>query len=319
MTVRTSLIIPTRNRAEVLRLSIPRFLAQTVAPSEYELVVVDDASEDDTEALVRGFAAPNLVYFRQPERTAAAGARNRAIAMAGGELLLFVDDDALVRSDFVAQHLATHRRHPHSVVAGPIVECTEPPAEADPAPGWWLGRHSNPFPTGNASVSRAAVLEAGGFDEGFHAYGWEDPEMYRRLIRTGVRRRYNWRAPIWHYKPQSHRRDFFQRLDLEESRGAMGAYYYAKHRTFGVAFETKQHALWRGLDRLVAPALGLDRRIAEARRAGTEPSSEFWKLLMINHAEIDAGRRKWDELGPDRRRELAESARAPAVSKRERQ
>jgi GT2 family glycosyltransferase len=296
MGVQTSLIIPTRNRAEVLRLSLPRFLNQTVPVSDYEIVIVDDASEDDTEAVVKGFAAPNIVYFRQEKRTAAAGARNRAIGLAKGQLLLFVDDDALVRSDFVAEHLATHRRYPHSVVAGPIVECTEPPAEADPAPGWWLGRHSNPFPTGNASVAKSAVLEAGGFDEGFTAYGWEDPEMYRRLIRTGVKRRYNWRAPIWHYKPATHRRDFFQRLELEESRGAMGAYYYDRHPTLSVAFETKQHAAWRALDRMLAPLLGLDTRIAEARRTGIEPSSAFWQLLMVNHVEIDAGRRALERL-----------------------
>lgn len=301
MSVAISLIIPTRNRADVLRLALPRFLAQTIAPAEYEIVIVDDASEDGTEALVAGFAAPNVIYRRQEKRTAAAGARNRAIGLASGELLLFVDDDALVRSDFVEQHLATHCRYPGSVVAGPIVECTEPPAEVDPVPGWWLGRHSNPFPTGNASVARAAILEAGGFDEGFNAYGWEDPEMYRRLLRTGVRRRYNWRAPIWHYKPAAYRRDFFQRLELEESRGAMGAYYHAKHPTFSVAFETKQHPAWRALDSLLAPMLRLDQRIADARRTGVEPSSEFWKLLMINHTEIDAGRRMRAKLERERK------------------
>jgi glycosyltransferase involved in cell wall biosynthesis len=94
----------------VLALSLPRFLNQTVPASEYEIVVVDDASEDDTETVVKGFAAPSLVYFKQEKRTAAAGARNRAIGLAKGDLLLFVDDDALVRSDFIAEHLATH--HP---------------------------------------------------------------------------------------------------------------------------------------------------------------------------------------------------------------
>ena len=296
MTVGTSLIIPTRNRADVLRLSLPRFLNQTIPPSEYEIVVVDDASEDDTEAVVKSFASANIVYRRQEKQAAAAAARNRAISLAQGQLLLFVDDDALVRSDFIEQHLSTHDHHPGSIVAGPIIECTEAPAEADPAPGWWLGRHSNPFPTGNASVAKTAVLEAGGFDEGFKAYGWEDPEMYRRLARTGVRRRYNWRAPIWHYKPASHRRDFFQRLDLEESRGAMGAYYYAKHPTFSVGFETKQLAAFRALDRFLAPVLGLDARIEEARRTGIEPPSGFWKLLMINHTEIKAGRRELERL-----------------------
>ena len=291
MSIKTSLIIPTRNRAGILRLALPRMLDQTVPSAEFEIIVVDNASEDDTEAVVKAIDSPHIVYRRQEKRTAASGARNRAIALAKGELLLFVDDDALVRNDFIEQHLESHRTHPNVVVTGPIIDCTEPPVEANPEPGRWLGRHANPFPTCNASVRKDTVLEAGGFDEGFTTYGWEDPEMYRRLLARGVSRQYNWRAPIWHCKPGTYHRGFFQRLDLEESRGAMGAYYYAKHPTFGVAFETKQHALWRGLDRLVAPLLGLDARIAEARRTGVEPSSGLMQLLMINHTEIEAGRR----------------------------
>lgn len=296
MGIETSLILPTRNRAEVLRLSMPRFLEQTIPASEYEIVIVDDASTDDTAAVIEGLGASNIKYARQEKQAAASAARNRAIGMARGKILLFIDDDALVRSDYVEQHISVHREHPGSVVAGPIVECTEPPAERDPAPGWFLGRHSNPFPTGNASVAREALLAAGGFDEGFNAYGWEDPEMYRRLLKTGVRRRYNWRAPIWHYKPAGYRRDFFQQLKIEESRGAMGAYYYHKHPTFSVAFETKQWAPIQALDRALAPLLRIDQRIAEARASGVEPTSGFWKLLMINHTEIVAGRNKRREL-----------------------
>lgn len=296
MSLAASFIMPTRNRAEVLRLSLPRLLGQTVPAGDYEIVIVDDASQDDTSEVVAALGAPNIVYQRQAEQRAAAAARNRAIGIARGELLVFVDDDALVRSDYLEQHLASHRQRQGLVVAGPIIECTEPPAERDPAPGFFLGRHSNPFPTGNASVAKAAVLEAGGFDEGFRAYGWEDPEMYRRLLRTGVRRRFNWRAPIWHYKPASYRRDFFQRLQLEESRGAMGAYYYTKHPTFSVAFETKQFRPIQALDRVLAPILRLDERIEAARRTGVEPQSAFWKLMMINHTEIVAGRKMREKL-----------------------
>lgn len=296
MSLAASFIMPTRNRGEVLRLSLPRLLRQTVPASDYEIVIVDDASEDDTAQVIAALDAPNIVYQRQPVRAAAAAARNRAIGLARGELLVFVDDDALVRGDYLEQHLSSHGRRAGLVVAGPIIECTEPPSVPDPAPGFFLGRHSNPFPTGNASVARSAIIAAGGFDEGFHAYGWEDPEMYRRLLRTGVSRRFNWRAPIWHYKPASYRRDFFQRLELEESRGAMGAYYHSKHPTFGVAWETKQLGAIQALDRMLAPLLRLDQRIAEARQTGIEPRSEFWKLLMINHTEIVAGRTMREKL-----------------------
>src|SRR5690606_15644840 len=114
----------------------------------------------------------------------------------------------------------------------------------------------------------------------------------------------------WHYKPPAVSRDFFARLRLEEDRGAMGAVYYAKHRTFNVALETKRLALFDLLDRAVNAVIDLDGRIKAARASGIEPASGFMRLLMINHTEIRAGRAEWLALGPERRRALAEEARA---------
>lgn len=310
MGVEASLIIPTRNRADILRLSIPRFLDQTVAQERYEIVVVDDASGDDTEAAVAESGAPNIIYRRHDTHKAAAYTRNRAIEAASGKLLVFVDDDALVRPDYIQQHMEAHEKFPQAVVSGPIVECSTPPAERNPPAGWWLGRHSNPFPTGNASILRETMLRAGGFDEDFDSYGWEDSEMYRRLVKVGVERRYNWRAPIYHYKPEAVRRSFFDRIRLEEKRGTMGALYYAKHPVFGVGFETKQLGVFKVLDRVVGGALGIERRLREAQESGKEPSSALMRLLMINHVEIDVGHRAWEKLGEARRRAMAEAAAA---------
>jgi glycosyltransferase involved in cell wall biosynthesis len=302
-----SLIVPTRNRADILRLSIPRFQDQTISRDKYEIVIVDDASDDDTVAVVEENAAPNIVYKRHETQKAAAYTRNRAIDAAKGNLLLFVDDDALVRPDFIEQHLRMHAEHANAVVSGPIVECSTPPAERTPPAGWFLGRHSNPFATGNASIARDAILRAGAFDEDFDTYGWEDSEMYRRLVKVGVKRHYNWRAPIYHYKPETVRRSFFDRVRLEEKRGAMGALYYAKHPLFQVGLETKQLGLFRWLDRVVGGALGLERRLQAAIESGKEPSSAFIRLLIVNHVEIDVGRRKWEALGESRRQAMAEA------------
>ncbi|GAB5506247.1 MAG: glycosyltransferase family 2 protein [Rhizobiaceae bacterium] len=304
MGVEASLIVPTRNRADILRLSLPRFQDQTVARERYEIVIVDDASDDDTPAAVEENAAPNIVYRRHETQKAAAYARNRAIEAASGKLLLFVDDDALVRPDFIEQHLITHEQATGLVVSGPIVECSKPPAERNPPAGWMLGRHSNPFATGNASIARETILRAGMFDEDFGTYGWEDSEMYRRLVKTGVKRHYNWRAPIYHYKPETVRRSFFDRIRLEQKRGAMGAIYYAKHPIFGVAFETKQLGLFRWLDRVVDGAIGLSDRLEKAIESGEEPRSAFMRLLLVLHTEIDVGRRTWEQLGPEKRKAM---------------
>lgn len=305
-----SFIIPTRNRAAILRMCLLRLADQTVSPDRYEIVVVDDASDDDTPAVLAELAAPNLRHARNESRLRAGSTRNRAIGMAQGRLLVFVDDDALVRPDYLSEHMNAHVARDDVIVAGPIIDCNEPPAERSPDVGRRLGFHTNPFPTGNASVLRRHLIDAGGFDEDFRAYGWEDSEMYQRLRLLGLGRAYNWRAPIWHYKPSAAKLDFFARLRLEEDRGAMGALYYAKHRKLNVAFETKRLALFDALDRAVNGVIDLDGRIEAARSSGVEPSSAFMRLLMINHTEIASGRREWEALGAHRREALAREARA---------
>ncbi|WP_197435052.1 glycosyltransferase [Nitratireductor arenosus] len=303
-----SVIVPTRNRAAVLRLSLPRLFTQTLAPDAYEVIVVDDASSDDTEAVLREFARENLVVTRLAVHAAAAAARNRALELARGDTLVFLDDDCLVAPDFLQQHAAAQARRPGSVVTGPIVDVLEPPAEASPPRHRFAGWHRNPFPTGNVSVARADIVAAGGFDEDFTAYGWEDPEMFERLALRGLKRRYCGAAPVFHYKPPAMRRAFFDRIRLERERGAMGALFYAKHRRLSVGWRTKQLGAIRLLDRLVDRVADLDGRLAAASETGREPNSAWLRLLLVNHAEIEAGWRMWERLGPEKRAALRAAA-----------
>ncbi len=303
-----SVVVPTRNRADMLRLSLPRLFAQTLGPHAYEVIVVDDASDDDTQAVLRGFARDNLVATRLGVHGAAAAARNRALELARGDTLVFLDDDCLVEPDFLQRHAAAQARWPGSAVTGPIVEVVEPPAAPAPPRGRFAGWHRNPFPTGNVSVARAAILAAGGFDEEFTAYGWEDPEMFERLALRGLKRRYCAAVPVFHYKPAVTRRAFFDRIRLERDRGAMGALFYAKHPRFSVGWQTKQLGAIRLLDRLVNRLADLDGRLAAAAETGREPDSAWLRLLLVNHAEIDAGRRMWARLGPEKRAALRAAA-----------
>jgi glycosyltransferase involved in cell wall biosynthesis len=86
-----SVILPTHNRASLLPRAIASVLAQTHA--NLELIVVDDASSDDTPRVVGTFADPRLRYVRLEQNRRAAAARNVAIGMARGALIAFQDDD----------------------------------------------------------------------------------------------------------------------------------------------------------------------------------------------------------------------------------
>jgi GT2 family glycosyltransferase len=308
MGLAASIIIPTHNRADILRHSLPRLFVQTVPQDSFEIIVVDDASGDGTAIAVESFARPNLLYRRQEVNRGAGAARNVAIATARSGLLVFLDDDAFVLPDYLERHLAAHRNAPSLIATGPIVEVSEiPPAGGEP--GRFGGWHGNPFPTGNASVNRNLVLEAGGFDESFGIYGWEDSELHRRLMRLGARGRYVREAPIFHYKPQAVRQNFAERLKREKNRGAMGAMFYAKHPAFAVGWQTKQLGGFYALDRFVDGVLGLSALAECALATGEAPSSALMRLLVINHMEIDSGRREWNRLGDEGRRAMARETR----------
>jgi glycosyltransferase involved in cell wall biosynthesis len=85
-----SIIIPTYNRAERLKDTIDSVFAQT--QTNWELVVVDDGSTDDTEKVVRSFDDDRIHYIKQDNRGVSA-ARNVGIANARGELIAFLDSD----------------------------------------------------------------------------------------------------------------------------------------------------------------------------------------------------------------------------------
>ncbi|UPV76852.1 glycosyltransferase (plasmid) [Halorussus limi] len=86
-----SVVIPTYNRAELLTRAIDSVLAQTY--DDFELVVVDDGSTDDTEAVVTGYDDDRVRYLAHETNRGANPARNTGIEAAEGEYVAFLDSD----------------------------------------------------------------------------------------------------------------------------------------------------------------------------------------------------------------------------------
>lgn len=88
-----SVILPTHNRANLLSRSIGSVLSQTFA--DLECLVIDDASQDDTEQLVKRLIAGDsrLHYYRHEIGKYAAGARNTGLSIARGKYITYHDDD----------------------------------------------------------------------------------------------------------------------------------------------------------------------------------------------------------------------------------
>ena len=110
-----SVVIATRNRRGLLSEAIATVVDQTL--SDWELIVVDDASEDDTAELLASIDDSRVRSLRQPAHGERSKARNLGLAEARGEFVMFLDDDDLLRpaalaslSAALASRLCANRR-----------------------------------------------------------------------------------------------------------------------------------------------------------------------------------------------------------------
>ena len=114
-----SVILPTFERAHLLPRSIGSVLAQTF--SDWELIVIDDGSTDNTAQVVQAWAkqTPRIRYIRQ-DNQGVGGARNRGIAHARGHYVACLDSDDEYLPDHLESRLDLLRRHGLDLIQGGI-------------------------------------------------------------------------------------------------------------------------------------------------------------------------------------------------------
>jgi glycosyltransferase involved in cell wall biosynthesis len=109
--VRVTVGIPTFNRAHLLRESIASVLAQSYR--EFRLIVSDNASEDNTEQVVKSFTDTRIDYVRSDENIGLVGNFNRVIELADTEFLLLLPDDDVLYPDHLRSTIEVFERHPN--------------------------------------------------------------------------------------------------------------------------------------------------------------------------------------------------------------
>lgn len=210
-----SVVIPTFNRWPQLERTLRALAVQHTAEIDLQIVVVSDGSTDGTDDRLTDGSAPCSVTFVAQPNSGPAAARNEGVKVAGGDLIVFIDDDVVPEPTCVSAHVAAHnRRDEPLVVIGPLLT----PDDADLAPwvqweqdmlykqydamerGDWPAT-ARQFYTGNASLPRAVFEEAGGFDDSFRRA--EDVELAYRLHDAGLRFEYDPAARALHYAERS--------------------------------------------------------------------------------------------------------------------
>ncbi len=110
-----SVIIPTYNRREYVREAIASVVAQTY--QDFELIVVDDGSDDDTATIVADFSSvcPSMRYVRQANQ-GVSSARNTGVALSSGPYLAFLDSDDVWQPPKLERQLAFLSTHPQASI-----------------------------------------------------------------------------------------------------------------------------------------------------------------------------------------------------------
>jgi GT2 family glycosyltransferase len=157
-----SVVVPTCGRPDLLERCLAALERQTLARSEYEIIVADDTAL----------------------RSGPAAARNRGWREAQAPVVAFTDDDTVPDAGWLESGLAVIRRGADAAVGRTLMPLSEPPTDYERNES---GLERAEFITANCFVRRYVLQELGGFDESFRMPWREDSDLHFRLLEGGYR------------------------------------------------------------------------------------------------------------------------------------
>lgn len=221
-TIQISAIVCTRNRVDYLAKSLQSLIDQSLSPSLFEIIIVDNGSEDTTkvyvDTLLNKSSEYSINYIFEPV-VGLSKARNSGCAAAHGEYVAFLDDDAIASRLWLENILAAFKR------AGPAVKCVggkidliwekerpawlydallSPLGKLDISQSCCLLSHGQYLFGGNFAILRSALEEAGMFNtmlgrRGIMLMSNEEVELQNRLFENGYERYYDPEILIFHH------------------------------------------------------------------------------------------------------------------------
>jgi glycosyltransferase involved in cell wall biosynthesis len=239
--LKISAIISTFNRAGFLPGLFDSLKIQTLPADDFEVIIINNNSTDNTELLSRGFLNNSkgirVRYFTEINQ-GLSFARNRGIKEAGGELVTFIDDDALPAKDFLEKSVSFFDEHPEAGASGGKILLRFMSIK----PGWYniflaplLGYFNhgnrtrlfkNNYFRGSNMTFRKSLFDT--FEPfntklgrtGDTLTGGEEKELFYRLKKNGVQLWYNAEAVVYHLVPAERTTaDFIMKQAIGTGRG----------------------------------------------------------------------------------------------------
>ncbi len=183
---KVSIIIATHNRAEFLREAINSVLVQSF--KDFELIIIDDGSTDDTQMMVSNLSDQRIKYFFQHNQGRSV-ARNAGIRIANGRYITFLDSDDLYLSNKLDLQVNYLDKHPETGMIYTSAHCIDSVGNfikhkyMATLSGFLYNKIAFFVPLTitlpTVMIRREILLKAGAFDDKMHRF--EDTDMWRRI------------------------------------------------------------------------------------------------------------------------------------------
>ena len=234
--IRLSIVIATYNRATLLLDALKSVIRQSAPAQEWECVVVNNNSSDNTSECFAEFAGEhpeyNLRIVDEPNQ-GLSYARNRGIRESVGEYIAIIDDDEHIADDFVAAYIKLFDSVPEAVAAGGPIVAEYPTGrprwmscytERPIANTMYFGEEVREFPKGrvpgggNMALRRSAIRRYGVFDtslgySGESLIGGEECDLFERLQIADAKYYYVPTAVMYHIIPREKlTKEYFAKL-----------------------------------------------------------------------------------------------------------